>query len=155
MNVYYVTNKQPISHNGSGSSSRRKQEFKDDFNATYGHLYVGLPIKNKTLQSNIVYIHQQRPGNIPDVDNLSKPMVDAFSGVIYEDDRQIIRRSASIIELKDFDIVSVDATNMPVEIFEAFEDYYERKETNIVFFEVGEFDVSQIKVGELWYEIRN
>ena len=43
----------------------------------------------------------------------------------------------------------VDATNMPVEIFEAFEDYYERKETNIVFFEVGEFDVSQIKVGEL------
>lgn len=149
MNVYYVTNKQPISHNGSGSSSKRKQEFKDDFNITYSHLYEGLPIKGKTLQSNIVYIHQQRPGNIPDVDNLSKPIVDAFSGVIYEDDRQIIHRSASIIELKDFDIVSVDATYMPLEIYEALESYYEKKETNIIYFEVGEFDVSQIRIGEL------
>lgn len=43
----------------------------------------------------MVYIHQQRQGCIPDVDNLSKPIVDAFSGVIYEDDSQVIRRSAS------------------------------------------------------------
>ena len=96
-----------------------------------------------------MYIHQQRQGCIPDVDNLSKPIVDAFSGVIYVDDSQVIRRSASIIALKDFDFVAVDATNMPIEILEAFENYYENNESNIIYFEVGEFDASQIRIGEL------
>lgn len=149
MNIYYVTNKQPLSHNRGGSNAKRKEEFKKDFQDTYGHLYTGLPIKDKTLQSNIVYIHQQRKGCVPDVDNLSKPIVDAFSGVIYEDDSQVIRRSASIIALKDFDFVAVDATNMPMEILEAFENYYENNESNIIYFEVGEFDASQIRIGEL------
>ena len=149
MNIYYVTNKRPLSHNRRGSDPNQKEEFKKEFLDTYGHLYTGLPIEEKTLQSNIVYIHQQRQGCIPDVDNLSKPIVDAFSGVIYVDDSQIIRRSASIIALKDFDFVSVDATNMPTEILEAFGKYYEEKESNIIYFEVGEFDASQIRIGEL------
>ena len=86
---------------------------------------------------------------MPDVDNLSKPLVDTFTGIIYEDDELIIKRSASIIALKDFDFVSVNATYMPLEIFEAFNKYYIEKEENIVYFEVGQFDVSQIKIGEL------
>ena len=75
--------------------------------------------------------------------------MDAFTGVMYEDDKQIIRRSANIIALKDFDFIAVDATNMPAEILDAFENYYENKETNIIYFEVGEFDASQIRIGEL------
>lgn len=149
MNIYYVTNKKPLSHNQKGKNDKYKEAFRNEFTSSYAHLYTGLPIKNKTLQSNIVYIHQLRQGCIPDVDNLSKPIVDAFTGIMYEDDRQIIRRSANIIELKDFDFVSVDATNMPVEIFEAFENYYENNECNIIYFEVGEFDASQIRIGEL------
>lgn len=149
MNIYYVTNKKPLSHNRSGSNKKCKEEFRKEFSALYAHLYTGLPIKEKTLQSNIVYIHQVRQGCIPDVDNLSKPIVDAFSGIMYMDDKQIIRRSASIVALKDFDFVAVDATDMPQEILEAFENYYENKESNIVYFEVGEFDVSQIRIGEL------
>ena len=149
MNIYYVTDKSPLSHNKGGKNAQYKETLKNEFTEKYSHLYTGLPIKGKTLQSNIVYIHQKREGCIPDVDNLSKPMVDAFSGVIYEDDRQIIRRSANIIALKDFDFVAVDATNMPADIFIAFENYYECKAENIVYFEVGEFDASQIKIGEL------
>lgn len=149
MNIYYVTNKKPLSHNQKGKNDQYKQSFRDEFVTTYAHLYTGLPIENKTLQSNIVYIHQLRKGCIPDVDNLSKPIVDAFTGVMYEDDKQIIRRSANIIALKDFDFIAVDATNMPAEILDAFENYYENKETNIIYFEVGEFDASQIRIGEL------
>ncbi len=149
MNIYYVTNKQPKSHNKSGSSQANKAVFAGEFQQKYAHLYVGLPISKKTLQSNIVYIHQLKQGCVPDVDNLSKPIVDAFCGVIYDDDKQIIRRSANIMELKDFDFVCVDATSMPYEIYEAFNNYYEAQETSILFFEVGEFDVSQIKIGEL------
>lgn len=149
MNIYYVTNKKPLSHNQKGKNDKYKEAFRNEFRLLYAHLYEGLPIKTKTLQSNIVYIHQLRQGCVPDVDNLSKPIVDAFTGVIYEDDKQIIRRSANIIELKDFDFVAVDATNMPVEILDAFENYYENKESNIIYFEVGEFDASQIRIGEL------
>ena len=148
-NIYYVTNKKPLSHNKSGSAEKYKCKFREEFNDKYAHLYEELPIVNKTLKSNIVYIHQLRNGCIPDVDNLSKPIVDTFTGVIYEDDKLIIKRSASIIALKDFDFVSVDATYMPVEIFEAFNNYYISKEENIIYFEVGEFDASQIKIGEL------
>lgn len=149
MNIYYVTNKKPLSHNKKGKSDQYKQAFRNEFATTYAHLYSGLPIRDKTLQSNIVYIHKLQRGCIPDVDNLSKPIVDAFTGVMYEDDRQIIRRSANIIALKDFDFIAVDATNMPPEILAAFEEYYENKESNIIYFEVGEFDASQIRIGEL------
>ena len=131
MNIYYVTNKKPLSYNKKDKKEQCKQAFRNEFITTYAHLYTGLPIRNKTLQSNIVYIHKLQKGCIPDVDNLSKPIVDAFNGVIYEDDSQIIRRSANIIALKDFDFIAVDATNMPAEILDAFETYYENKETRI------------------------
>ena len=150
MNIYYVTNKKPLSYNNARKKEKYKQEFQEEFKTLYGHLYPNLPIHQKTLQSNIVYIHHQlKNGCVPDVDNLSKPIVDTFTGVIYDDDRQIIRRAANIIELKDFDFFAVDETNMPIEIFEAFETYYENKEQNIIYFEVGEFSVSQIKIGEM------
>jgi Holliday junction resolvase RusA-like endonuclease len=70
-----------------------KQAFRDEFNAKYANLYSGLPYEKDRLQSCIVYIHQLKPGCIPDVDNLSKPIVDSFTGVMYKDDSQIIKRS--------------------------------------------------------------
>ena len=45
--------------------------------------------------------------------------------------------------------MSVDATNMPLEIYQAFENYYLGNERNILFFEVGNFDKSKIKIGEV------
>ena len=149
MNIYYVTNKKPLSHNKRGSSETYKEAFRDEFRKKYARLYTGIPIKKKTLKSNIVYIHQLLPGHIPDVDNLSKPIVDAFCGLIYDDDKQVIKRSATIVELKDFDFVTVDATYMPIEIFNAFHDYYVENEQHIIYYEVGEFSTSQIKIGEL------
>ena len=149
MKIFYVTNIHPRSHNRGGSSDTYKQTLKQDFNSRYSHLYDNLPITNQELQTHVVYIHQLRQGCIPDVDNLSKPIVDAFIGVIYADDNLIIRRTADILKLDDFDFMSVDATNMPLEIYQAFENYYLGNERNILFFEVGNFDKSKIKIGEV------
>lgn len=148
MPIYYVTNKRPLSHNKRGSDSKYKQSFQDEFRDKYAKLYTGLPMENDKLQSCVVYIHQLRPGNIPDVDNLSKPIVDAFTGVIYQDDCQIIKRGAIILELKDFDFVTVDATNMPLEVYEAFNTYYENREQHIILFEVDIVTLETIKIGE-------
>lgn len=149
MPIYYVTNKKPLSHNKKGSNGKYKQEFRDEFNLKYSKLYKNLPIEKDKLQSCIVYIHQLKPGHIPDVDNLSKPIVDAFTGVMYKDDSQIIKRSAIILELKDFDFVTVDATNMPLEIYEDFNTYQEAKEENIILFEIDQVVLGTIKIGEI------
>lgn len=149
MKVFYVTNIHPRSHNRGGSSDGYKQTLQQDFNSRYSQLYENLPIKNQELQTHVVYIHQLRQGCIPDVDNLSKPIVDAFIGIIYEDDNLIIRRTADILKLADFDFMSVDATNMPLQVYQAFENYYLGNERNILFFEVGNFDKSKIKIGEV------
>ena len=149
MPIFYVTNKKPLSHNQRGSTEKHKQEFRDEFTNKYSMLYQNLPIEKDKLQSCIVYIHQLKPGCIPDVDNLSKPIVDSFSGIIYKDDSQIIKRSATILELKEFDFVTVDATNMPQKIYEDFNTYCENKEKNIILFEVDKLELSTIKIGEI------
>lgn len=149
MKIFYITNIHPRSHNRGGSSEPYKQTLQKDFNSKFGHLYDNLPITNQELQTHVVYIHQLRHGCIPDVDNLSKPIVDAFVGVIYKDDSLIIRRTADILKLGDFDFMSVDATNMPIEIYQTFEKFYLENEQNILFFEVGSFDKSKIRIGEV------
>ena len=149
MKIFYVTNKKPRSHNRSGSNIEYKTAIQTEFTQKYAHLYQGLPFTQQTLHTHLVYIHQLRPGNTPDVDNLSKPIVDSFVGIIYQDDRLIIRRTADILSLKDFDFVTVDATDMPVDIYNDFNDFYLKKEPNILFYEVAEFSPSQIKIGEL------
>lgn len=149
MAIFYVTNKKPLSHNKGGSREAYKQAFRDEFNAKYAKLYSGLPYEKEMLQSSIVYIHQLKPGCIPDVDNLSKPIVDSFTGIMYKDDSQIIKRNAIILKLKDFDFVTVDATNMPLEIYEDLNTYHENKENHIVLFEVDQVVLSTIKIGEI------
>ena len=52
------------------------------------------------------------------------------------------------MKLKDFDFMTVDATDMPIEIYDDFENFYLNNEKTILFFEVGEFSSSQIRIGE-------
>lgn len=131
------------------SNNKYKADIQDEFIQKYAHLYQDLPITQNTLQAHLVYIHQLRPGNIPDIDNLSKPIVDSFIGIIYQDDSLILRRTADILTLKDFDFVTVDATDMPIEIYNDFNDFYLKNEPHILFFEVANFSSQQIKIGEL------
>lgn len=148
MPIYYVTNKKPLSHNKGGSNKAYKQTLRDEFAEKYASLYNDLPIQKDKLQSNIVYIHQVKSECIPDVDNLSKPIVDAFSGVMYRDDSQIIKRSASRLKRSEFQFVTIDATNIPAEIYNDLMEYYNNKETHIVFYEVDKISLDTIKVGE-------
>lgn len=148
MSIFYVTNKKPLSHNRNGSNERYKNEFRDEFNNKYSMLYENLPIEKDKLQSSIVYIHQLRPGNIPDVDNLNKPIVGTCTNIMYKDDSKIIKRTATILGLKDFDFITVDATNMPDKIYKDFNTYRENGEKNIILFEVNKVTLSAITIGE-------
>ena len=150
MAIYYITNKRPPSHNKKGMQEKIKKEYGDDFNNRYAYLYKGLPLTEKHLESLVLYVHHQlQKGTVPDVDNLSKPLVDAFSGIIYNDDSQIIKRTAVILELKDFNFVKVEATNMPYEIYNELSHYYSNKENHIILFKVDNIVLDDIAIGEI------
>lgn len=97
MAVYYVTNQKLRSHNKRGSDSQYKTGLQAEFQTKYAVLYtaVNLPYKKGiNLKTNVVYIHKCKKGCVPHIDNLSKPIVDAFTGIIYEDDRMVSERHA-------------------------------------------------------------
>lgn len=150
MRVYYTTKKKPLSHNNCGKKEAHKKQFRDEFNKKYKALYDDLPIEGKELRSAIYYLHKLPSGVFPpDVDNLSKPIVDSFNDVIYKDDSQIISRRASIMKLDDYDIMTFDATDVPKKVADDFLKYCKNKEEHIVFFAIDEMKPELIKVGEL------
>lgn len=149
MKVFYVTNRRHCSFNNKPAKARFIADVQSEFGHKYAHLYSGLPIMDKTLKAHIVYIHQLNEKDTPDADNLSKPLIDAFCGIIYNDDNQVISRKAEIMELKDFNFMTVDATDMPLEIINDFNDFYIHKEKHILYLGIADFLPSQIKIGEL------
>lgn len=148
--VYYVSNEKPKSHNKNGSNQSYKDKHTNRFTSRYSHLYSGLPTSEGNLQSNLIYIHHDvSKANLPDVDNLSKPIIDAFTGVIYSDDSQIVKRSVAAIELADFEFVTVDMSNLPEEIATDFDGFITAQENHIVFLEVNSIALKDIKIGEI------
>ncbi len=148
--VYYVSNEHPKSHNNKGSSSEYKAKHSNRFKTKYMHLYSNLPTSEPQLKSKIIYIHHNLPySSIPDVDNISKPIIDAFTGVIYEDDKQIISREANRIELKELAFITVDMSEMPIEIAKDLDEYITNEEKDIVLLSINKIQLSDIKIGEI------
>lgn len=148
--VYYVTNTKPKSHNRGGATQDYKDLHSERFKNKYLHLYSGLPTNESQLQSKLIYIHHNLlPGNIPDVDNLSKPIIDAFTGVIYVDDKQIIKREVNRIELDELQFVTVDMSNMPAEVATDLDEFIDNQENHILLLAIDKLSLKDIKIGEI------
>ena len=145
--VYYVDNKKPLSHNDSGKE-RYKQYHSERFRDRYASLYSGLPTTDNNLKTELVYIHNViYKDQLPDVDNLSKPIIDAFSGVIYRDDCQVIERSAKRLKLEDLNVVSIEYSYMPPQVSEDLEDFLQKREKHIVLLTVSNIRLADITIG--------
>lgn len=148
--VFYVSNVHPRSHNRGGSNAAYKSIHSTRFNTKYLHLYSNLPTSETNLESKIVYIHHNiRYNDLLDVDNISKPIIDAFTGVIYDDDKQIISRVARRIDLNDLVFVTIDMTEMPTEIATDLNDFIQNQEKDIILLSVNKINLSDIKIGEI------
>lgn len=118
MKVYTTYNKKPISHNSADTKAktRYRKDLQNQFVAKYQKLYTGLPIKD-TVEIRIAYYNRVRYRNqCIDIDNISKPTVDAYKGYIYEDDRQVIQRIAMKYDVAPLEIVDIDCSDMPFEV---------------------------------------
>ena len=146
--VYYLSNKRPLSHNRSGELEKYKKIHKEKYYRSYAHLYSNLPTSERKLHTKLAYIYHHRvKATIPDVDNLSKPIIDAFSGVIYCDDKQVMRREAIEIELNDLQFITFEMTDMPEKIANKLERYISNKEDHIVLLAVSNAVLNDIVIG--------
>jgi Holliday junction resolvase RusA-like endonuclease len=139
--IFFVSNQRPRSINAD-SVEKFKKRLANEFEA-FKDLYDGLPLSG-SLYSKIIYIYRGRKTDI-DVDNMSKPVVDAFKSVIYSDDDIINHRVCSKIERNALDIDEIEFTQFPSPIAEKLDSSFSNDTEDILFFEVGPFSKNMIK----------
>ena len=88
----------------------KTKEFEKEFAAKYQEahhimlevcLAFGMPIPKGTSKKQAQEMEQGHHTKRPDIDNLSKSVLDALNGVAWEDDSQIIRLTAEKFYTKD------------------------------------------------------
>lgn len=141
--ICFVKDKRPISYN-SKKKSTYQRELKKAFES-YKAFYSQLPLEGE-LSSNIVYFYRDQKGTL-DVDNLSKPFIDAFSGIIYHDDSQIKHRECSCVSLRCDQNFEINYSGLKEKTAKKLEDYINKGAKHILYFEVGDFSLKQVKIG--------
>jgi hypothetical protein len=120
-----------------------KQGLAEDFEE-YVPLFPDLP-SGGALYSKVIYIHAKT--TTMDVDNMSKPLVDAFIGTIYTDDNIINHRVCSKISFNDLDACELNLSKLPSEVAEKFSELISAKSEHILYYEVGHFTGSMVCIG--------
>jgi hypothetical protein len=100
------------------------------------------PVLDGDLYALVLYVHQ-RPTQL-DADNLSKPVLDALSGVCYTDDRQVKVRTSGTLHLGEafFDLADVD---VPPALFDEFARAI-AQEDHVVYAEIGPLHFSMYRM---------
>ena len=76
-----------------------------------------------------------------DADNLSKPVWDHLSGLVYDDDEQIKVRTAGSFDLEQQDIDLLDFTGLSGNFITDLLDSFDNDD-HIVYIEIGKFNES-------------
>ena len=143
--ICFVSSLRPSSVQSDNKKKKRYQEnLKKEFEDNFKSLYPHLPINNK-LYSKLVYIYFKETDL--DVDNMSKPFVDAFSGVIYPDDNVINHRVCTKIKFEDFQTFNLKIDKLPKEVAEKFNEFLENGSEHIVYYEIDIFTEDMVSIG--------
>ena len=140
--ICFVSGQKPLSIQATGRDNykqRLKQEFEN-----YKNLFPDLPI-NDNIYSKIIYIHSK--SSDIDVDNMSKPFIDAFKGIIYPDDNIINHRVCSKIKFNELDLYQLQSELLPFKINERLDELIANKSEHIIYFEIGLFSPEMVFFG--------
>ncbi|MBS6180984.1 MAG: RusA family crossover junction endodeoxyribonuclease [Erysipelotrichaceae bacterium] len=144
--ITFVSKEKPLSYNSKHKADyqvRLRQQF-----ACYQSDYPQIPVSDE-LSVKLIYIHKDHQ-DIPDIDNISKPFIDAFSKVIYHDDSQVRHRECTRIPIEEYEnqAVEINLGNMSVRAAEDLISYLDDKDVrHIVFCEIRRFDLNQVRIG--------
>lgn len=96
------------------------------------------------IYSRIYYFN--RVSHRIDVDNFSKPILDALKGFAYADDSVVEFRQSGVIDLLREDISGFDLTGMPESVLEDFIQSIQR-EDHLIYVEMGYLHKSMFVFG--------
>jgi len=120
----------PASYQGK---PKNKEIYKRRIESNYRRYYAGM-MPEVPLFANVYHFYNEDVRI--DADNISKPTWDALSQVAFNDDRQIIIRSAASIDMRS-GFFEVDPDTIPLDIrYKLLESIHSKPHT--VYIEVGE-----------------
>jgi Holliday junction resolvase RusA-like endonuclease len=111
--------------------SNQNPDFKTDSNS---ELYIQ------------VFFFSPNDRNLPDADNISKPICDALANVAYSDDKQLVMRTAAVVSLNEREI-SLDT--IPDTISDLMEKEVIQNQKPLLYVYIGKFQFDMIQFSEI------
>lgn len=132
-----IAPRRPLSINAAN-----RAKFKAEL-ARIAHNSVEGPFTSSQLYCKVWYFYRG-PSDV-DADNMSKPVLDALEGIVYENDRQVVIRVAAKVSI---DVGSYEIAP-PVDALDAFDRFTEflAVEHHVLYIEIGEIDTLRLAVG--------
>jgi Holliday junction resolvase RusA-like endonuclease len=139
-----VIARRPSSHKSGG-----RKAYQEALTRDAQRRFAGRPILGGRLYVRVVWFHREwLEGQQADVDNISKPILDALIGVVYPDDKRVVQRLAARVDLKaDY---AIEASGVDPGVLEEFLAALDAEADHVLYIEVGELEgVQRIVFGPI------
>lgn len=100
----------PVSYNSS--DSKKRERYKGTIVEAFSRNYNGkVPKFRKGIELYGQVYFFTSDGTDLNADNISKPVWDALIGTIYEDDKQIVQRTSTVIYTKKHNLIQINGNS--------------------------------------------
>ena len=134
----------PLSYN-----SRNKALYQRQIRAAFLRKYKGaVPTfpANEELYARVYFFTSD--GVTVDCDNISKPIWDAVNNLVYVDDRKIVMRTATVIDVNQHPFNIIDTSSIDGGVAADLMQCLAETDVKCLYIECGLFKESMIKIGE-------
>ena len=131
----------PVSYN---SDSKNKRKYMDSIVAAFSKNYNGkIPKYRKGIELYGQVFFFTSDDTDLDADNLSKPVWDALRGTVYDDDKQIVSRTSTIVYTRAHDFIPINGNyDTSAELLQILTS----KTVRCIYIECGYFDETMIEI---------
>lgn len=119
------------------SANRAKEKYKQEINIGFAREIPDAEPLDGALYAVVYFFHHGISlYEMPDADNLSKPVLDALKGVAYADDRQVLVRTSGLFDLRN-GIGVLDPGRIPHPAFARFLSLCGDRRPSVMYVEIG------------------
>ena len=135
------------------ANKRYKEKYKENYKKELQKAFYMYNDKANPLEGNlygvVYFFHNVKDKDMPEADNISKPLWDALNKIAYPDDKNIILRIAGVFDLNLEQIDIIDLSQMPDLILDDFSEMIEEngREQRIIYVEIGKLNYNLFKFG--------
>lgn len=136
----------PLSYNSR--DKEKKTKYREQIRSAFQRKYKGtVPMfpANEELYAR-VYFFTSNGVNV-DCDNISKPIWDAVNKLVYVDDRKIVMRTATVIDVNIHPFSIIDTSSIESEVAADLIQGLTDTEVKCLYIECNKFQESMIKIG--------